>query len=348
MRKYLFSARRSRGQSFAIDIVMAIIVFSLLFVFFVDSWQMSVSSAQKAMKKNRMEFAALSATDMLIKSAGSGNAGSSGGFVADFTDPFNNLSAWSIGNGGHWSADGTAYSTDTWETNLYRIGAYNNDYIVMAKVQFNNGTGGGPVIQGVPGTNYVNGYCCRLISTGLQLTQLTNSAAWAIPGALYSGNVTPGSWYNVKAYANNTTKKCKYWAVGGTEPDWQINESRAGFTSGEYHGVYGKTGTKFDDFQQGHDEAGAVQNSTLSMAGFASAPYTLSSAKIAQFTVLNYSAQKSLLGMQEQFTFFIEDTNGVRLYEGGNFTAYSKVVVSITRYAVLNGNIVKLGVSVYG
>ncbi|MEI6597363.1 MAG: hypothetical protein WCL13_04135 [bacterium] len=141
---------------------MAVVVFSLLFVFFVDSWETSVTSAQKAMKKNRMEFAAVSATDLLIKSAGSSNS------------------------------------------------------------------------------------------------------------------------------------------------------------------------------------------SNISMAGFATVPYKLSSAKIAQFTALNYSAQKSLLGMQEQFTFYIEDTNGVRLYEGGNLTVYSKVIVSITRYAVLDGNIVKLRVNVYG
>jgi len=327
--------------------VLAVMVFSMLFVFFVQSWQTSVTGAQKAMKKNRMEFAALSATDLLLKSSGSAVAGAAGGFAADFTDPFDSISAWSAGGSGHWSADGAAYSTDTWESNLYRAGAQSNDYIVMAKVQFNEGTGGGPVIQGVPGTNYVNGYCCRLVATGLQMTQLTNGAAWAIPGAVYSGTVDAGSWYHVKAYANGTTKKCKYWAVGGIEPDWQINESRSGFTSGEYYGVYGKIGVKFDDFQKGTESASSG-NSTVSMAGFASLPYKLSSAKIAQFAALNYTSQKALLGIQEQFSYHIEDTSGTILYEGGNLTAYSKDIVSITRFAVLNGNIVKLGVKIYG
>ena len=345
MRKSYPPARRSRGQSFAIDMVLAVIVFSLLFVFFVQSWQTSVASAQKAMKKNRMEFAALSATEMLLKSPGSGSAGGASGFVADFTDPFDNISAWSIGAGGHWTANGTAFSTDTWETNLYRSGAYSNDYVVQAKVQNNGGTGGGPVIQGVPGTNYVNGYCCRLVSGGLELTQLSNSQAWAF--AWYSGPVTIGAWYNVKAYANGTTKRCKYWEVGSPEPDWQLNATGNLFTSGEYYGVYGNLDTKFDDFLHGQMSASSG-NSTLSMAGFATIPYRLSATKMAQFTALNYSAQKSLLGMQEQFSFYVEDANGVRLYEGGNLTVYSKDIVSITRLAMLNGNIVKLGVKVYG
>jgi len=335
-----------RAQISSIDLVLALIVFSLLFVFFVGSWSSTVSSAKNAMKKNRMEYAALSATDLLLKSPGSGSAGSAGGFAADFYDPFDSLGSWSAGGGGNWVANGVAYSSDTWESNLYRSGAYSNDYQVLAKVQFNSGLGGGPVIQG--GSAGLNGYACRLVGTGLQLTQLSGGAAWAIPGASYLGTVTPGSWYYVKANASGSTKQCKYWAVGSSEPSgWQVTGSDSLFTSGAYYGVYGKAGVQFDDFQQGRTTASSG-NSTLSSAGFASSPYELSAAKIAQFTALNYSVQKSLLGMQEEFYFYVDTAGGTRLYEGGNLTVKSRGIVSITRYGMLNGNKVKIGMMVYG
>jgi len=156
-----------RAQISSIDLVLALIVFSLLFVFFVSSWSSTVSSAKNAMKKNRMEYAALSATDLMLKSPGK---------------PAN------------------------WEQN-------------PASVQ---------------------------------------------------------------------------------------------------------------------------------MVGLASTPNVLSQAKLGNFTAMNYSAQKSLLGMQEEFYFYIDNAAGTRLFEDGNLTVKSKGIVSITRYGILNGNKVKIGMMVYG
>jgi len=156
-----------RAQISSIDLVLAIIVFSILFVFFVSSWSTTVSSAKNAMKKNRMEYAAISATDLMLKSAGS-----------------------------------------------------------------------------------------------------------------------PAHW------EQNT--------------------------------------------------------SSVQMVGLASTPNVLSSAKLAAFTAMDYSQQKSLLGMQEEFYFYVDNTDGVRLYEGGNLTVKSKGVVSIGRYGTLNGGKVKIGMMVYG
>jgi len=156
-----------RGQISSIDLVLAIIVFSILFVFFVSSWSTTVSSAKNAMKKNRMEYAALSATDLMLKSSG--------------------------------------------------------------------------------------------------------------------------------APAN-----------------WEQNPS------------------------------------SVQMVGLASAPNVLSPAKLSNFTAMNYSRQKDLLGMQEEFYFYIDNANGTRLYEDGNLTVKSKSVVSITRYGILSGNRVKIGMMVYG
>ncbi len=156
-----------RAQISSIDLVLAIIVFSLLFVFFVSNWSTTVSSAKNAMKKNRMEFAAISATDLLLKSPGS-----------------------------------------------------------------------------------------------------------------------PSNWEQAP--------------------------------------------------------------SSVQMIGLASTPYTLSAAKLGNFTAMNYSQQKDLLGMQEQFYFYIDNAAGTRLYEDGNLTVKSNSIVSITRYGILNGNKVKIGMMVYG
>ena len=88
--------------------------------------------------------------------------------------------------------------------------------------------------------------------------------------------------------------------------------------------------------------------SGVQMIGLASTPYTLSAAKLGNFTAMNYSQQKDLLGMQEQFYFYIDNAAGTRLYEDGNLTVKSNSIVSITRYGILNGNKVKIGMMVYG
>ena len=68
----------------------------------------------------------------------------------------------------------------------------------------------------------------------------------------------------------------------------------------------------------------------------------LSASKIDNFTSLPYSTIQSLLGMSgHEFYFLIEDTNGNQLYSVGNNTISGDRSVSITRYAILNNQIVR-------
>ena len=88
--------------------------------------------------------------------------------------------------------------------------------------------------------------------------------------------------------------------------------------------------------------------SQVSMAGFASAPYELSSSKINSFLGMNYTAKKNLRGISNDFYLTVEDTSGSRLYEEGNATASSDLRVTISRFAMLDGQKVILRLTIYG
>jgi hypothetical protein len=82
--------------------------------------------------------------------------------------------------------------------------------------------------------------------------------------------------------------------------------------------------------------------------GLASEPNVLSEKKVANFTELNYSIQKSLLGIPGDFYFYVEDMGGERLYECGNVTAISSNIVSISRIGMLGDQKVRLWLISYG
>ena len=342
-----------RGQISTIDLVLAVIVFSILFVFFVSSWSSTVASAKNAMKKNRMEYSAISATDLLLKSAGSSQI-DSGGTVIDFADDFSvddlanwtaTTAEWRINSGG----SGVAERYTNWPaTMIYRGNASDDNYTILVKFNVpESGSRTGIAMHVGDGSHW---YECGYSSSGENRVIIyynTGAGESAHYGNYTDYVATPGSWYYVKANASGTTKQCKVWGENETEPAiWQATLVDAGRTSGMW-GMYSRGGVvSFDDFKKGHQTAPSG-NTTTTAGGFASSPYVLSADKIAQFTALNYSTQKDLLGMNEEFYFYV-DVNGTRYYEGGNLTAAPKSVVSIVRYGTLNGDAAIIGMMVYG
>ena len=87
--------------------------------------------------------------------------------------------------------------------------------------------------------------------------------------------------------------------------------------------------------------------STVKMLGLAKSQNVLSASKLANFTSLIYSTAKTLLGYDYDFYFFVENINGSSLYQIGNVSASNRTV-SITRFAILNNQKVRLRIGVYG
>lgn len=69
--------------------------------------------------------------------------------------------------------------------------------------------------------------------------------------------------------------------------------------------------------------------------------------KVRNFTALDYEDAKEILGMEEEFHFYIEDLEGNRLYECGNATL-SEQTISLSRLALLEGEMVRLRMIVHG
>jgi hypothetical protein len=83
--------------------------------------------------------------------------------------------------------------------------------------------------------------------------------------------------------------------------------------------------------------------SNISALGLAREPNVLHPPKLSNFTNLSYGTLKSQLGLSHEFYFYVQDTNGNRLYETGNASSGTTSSVVVYRYALLNGQIVKLG-----
>lgn len=60
----------SRGQTNAIDAVLAIVIFAIIIAVFLSFWANGTSSVKGMLQKNRLEYAALAVSDMLVKSPG--------------------------------------------------------------------------------------------------------------------------------------------------------------------------------------------------------------------------------------------------------------------------------------
>jgi hypothetical protein len=90
-------------------------------------------------------------------------------------------------------------------------------------------------------------------------------------------------------------------------------------------------------------EKDATQVKSLGLVVNSSAN-VLSDAKLANFTSIsgqNYTAAKSLLGIEHEFYFYIENMSGTRLYEAGNGTM-GKQQASITRLGLLDGEKIRM------
>jgi hypothetical protein len=91
-----------------------------------------------------------------------------------------------------------------------------------------------------------------------------------------------------------------------------------------------------------------TNTSNISSIGLVSSPNVLSSKKLSNFTNMSYGNITSALGLKYEFNFYVEDASGNRLYEAGNATISAKTVVSITRYALLDGQKVKVRMNIHG
>lgn len=89
--------------------------------------------------------------------------------------------------------------------------------------------------------------------------------------------------------------------------------------------------------------------SNTHMLGLATYPNVLSESKLSNFTNLSYSTAKDLLNLDsEEFYFYVEYLNGTRVYESGNSSLTGDNIITVRRFAVLNGTKVRMGLSVYG
>lgn len=87
-------------------------------------------------------------------------------------------------------------------------------------------------------------------------------------------------------------------------------------------------------------------SSAARLIGLVSSPNVLSESKLQKFINISYANATQLLGISSQFYFYVEDLSGNRLYETGNSTL-SEQIVSLTRFAVLNGNKVRVRLMLY-
>lgn len=87
-------------------------------------------------------------------------------------------------------------------------------------------------------------------------------------------------------------------------------------------------------------------SSNVQMIGLVSSPNVLNSEKLQIFTNMSYTNATQVLGLSSQFYFYVEDLEENRLYETGNSTLSDKSI-SITRFAILNGEKVRVRLIVY-
>ncbi|VVB98833.1 Uncharacterised protein [uncultured archaeon] len=92
------------------------------------------------------------------------------------------------------------------------------------------------------------------------------------------------------------------------------------------------------------NNASAVQSLGIARAG---SPNEIDMAKLSNFTSLPYGKAKSLLGIRSEYHFMVEGVGSAASYESGN-ASYGESAFGITRFAVLEGKIVKVTFLVHG
>jgi hypothetical protein len=86
-----------------------------------------------------------------------------------------------------------------------------------------------------------------------------------------------------------------------------------------------------------------TNTSNITSLGLVREPNVLYPSKLANFTNLSYANLKTKLGISYEFYFYVQDLGGNNLYETGNATIGEVNSVAITRFAVLSGQPVKVG-----
>lgn len=92
------------------------------------------------------------------------------------------------------------------------------------------------------------------------------------------------------------------------------------------------------------DAPGSARSLGLAKKG---SPNELDFAKLSNFTAMNESQARALLGLRPQYAFQVDSIDSALSYESGNDSGMGKKSMGITRYAVLNGEIVKVKLYVH-
>ncbi|VVC01803.1 Uncharacterised protein [uncultured archaeon] len=87
--------------------------------------------------------------------------------------------------------------------------------------------------------------------------------------------------------------------------------------------------------------------STLQTIGLARYPYELGANKLANFTSMNYTQTKSLLGIDADYSLSIISPSSAVLYSIGSVPAHTNNSIRIERYALLDGQTVRLRLIAY-
>ena len=86
--------------------------------------------------------------------------------------------------------------------------------------------------------------------------------------------------------------------------------------------------------------------SSVLVPGLAQFPNVLSEDKVVEFTSLDYEDVKTLMGVDAEFLFQVEDLNGAVLYQFGDANTSSERV-SVQRLALLEGDKIIVNVIVH-
>ena len=81
--------------------------------------------------------------------------------------------------------------------------------------------------------------------------------------------------------------------------------------------------------------------------GLVSSQNILAEGKLGNFTGISYEDAKETMGLSEEFYFYVEDFEGNRLHETGNSTIGDQAI-SLTRFALLNGEKVRMRLIIHG
>jgi len=119
--------RGKKGQVNSMDALLSVMVFAILLVFIFASWMGGVASAENAVGRSRMEYAAISASGLLMESTGTPadwEANSSAVLMLGLANSQNTLSAAKVAN----------FSALPYETSKSLLGTTSEFYFVLQEI----------------------------------------------------------------------------------------------------------------------------------------------------------------------------------------------------------------------